>query len=106
MRYGLAIVGSALVASIIMTLFWGPLYGVYDWRVVAVGLMALEMLVVVGLMGIMIRPPKPYNRMYALYGLGGLGPTDDPPANNLSWLWQVLPVATTASILLVTLRWL
>jgi hypothetical protein len=103
MRYGLVVSLGAVVASLLITLLWGPLYGTYGWRVVAIGLMLCGTLVVTGLMGYLVRPPRPYNRMYALYNIGGEGRAEDPPANDPSLLWQMLPIAACAIILLATL---
>jgi hypothetical protein len=104
MRYGLVVVAGAVIASVLITLLWGPLYGAYGWQVVAIGLMICGTVVITGMMGFLVRPPKPYNRMYALYNIGGEGRADDPPANYQSLLWQILPVAICALILLATLR--
>ena len=64
---------AAMVGGLVITMIWGPIYGAFGWRVVAVALMVFEVLIFSSLMEFG-RPPNPYSRVYALYDLKDLGP--------------------------------
>lgn len=51
------------------------------------------------------RPPNPYKRIYHLYDLCDLGPTGVLSSDNLSWVWNMLPLALVSAALLLSLRW-
>jgi hypothetical protein len=100
MKPGLIGAFLAIVIAIAITAQWGPLFGVYDWRAVAAGLMLAEILAFVGLLEFM-RAPNPYSRVYHLYDLRDLGPTGELQSSDLRWLWNLVPLI--AGMLLVYL---
>jgi hypothetical protein len=103
MRFGLIGGVVAVVVAVAITEIWGPLFGVYDWRAVAAGLMVAGFLLFAAFLEF-IRPPNPYSRVYALYDLRDLGPTGEVHSTDLSWLWNAVPLAIGIALIFLTGR--
>lgn len=98
MRVGAIGAVVAVIAAILIDLQWGPLFGVYDWRAVAIGLMIGEFLIFVAFLEF-IRPPNPYSRLHHLYDMRDLGPTGVVHSSDLGWLWNAVPLIATIFVL-------
>jgi hypothetical protein len=91
----------ATIAAILIDLQWGPLFGVYGWRVIAAGLMIGGFLLLAAFLEF-IRPPNPYSRLYHLYDLRDLGPTGVVYSSDLSWLWNAVPLIAAIALIFLT----
>lgn len=105
MRVGLVGALVAVIAAGAITTLSGPLFGVYDWRSVAAGIMIAEVLAWAALLEF-IRPPNPYSRVYALYDLRDLGPTGELQSSDLRGFWNAVPLLAGALLLVLTRRWM
>jgi hypothetical protein len=103
MRFGLIGGVVAIVMAVAITEIWWPLFGAYDWRAVAVGLMIAGFLLFAAFLEF-IRPPNPYSRVYPLYDLRDLGPTGEVLSSDLSWLWNAVPLALAIALIFLTGR--
>lgn len=98
MRFGIVGAVVAVIAALIIDARWGPPFGVYGWRTVAMALMVGGFLLLAGFLEF-IRPPNPYSRLHHLYDMRDLGPTGVVHSSDLSWLWNAVPLIVAIAIL-------
>jgi hypothetical protein len=98
---GLAGVLLSIVAAVAYTSLRGPLWGEFEWRVIAMSLM------VAGFFGLIaieefFRAPNPYTRVHPMFGYQDLGPAGDLQSSDASLFWAAGPMLAGAGIILLT----
>jgi hypothetical protein len=95
--FGLAFSGVAIGLAVAVTAIWGPIYGVWDWPVVAGILLGL------GAMGFAlleeaVRPGNPYRHLNPLYGLQDVHGAGRLDSGGSGWIWNALPPVVVAGV--------
>jgi hypothetical protein len=98
--FGLIYTVVALIGSLAYTRFFGPLFGVLDAFETAFVVLLCGLMLLAGIVSF-FRQPNPYGRTYALYDLMDLPPDVENLDSGGGWLWQAVPIALAALLLLL-----
>lgn len=102
MKVGIGLAVGAVVVSVVFVAIWGPLYGTYGWRVIAVGVMVVEV-IVLAMLEEFLRPQNPYRNLDPRFSYRDAGPTGKLDSGGSGWIWNSLPLVVLSAILLLTL---
>lgn len=95
---GLAGTIFVIVGAIIFEARYGPLYGTWDWREIALALLLIFVAFLAGAVA-MIRQPNPYSRSHPLYGLLDVTPHRDLDSGGSGWMMQAAPPVVAIIVL-------
>jgi hypothetical protein len=100
MRVGIAFTALVVAAAFAITAWTGPIYGLWDWPVVAAAVLILGAMAFAGITEA-LRPQNPYRNMNPMYGMLDAGPTGQLHSGGTGWIWNALPMMLTAVVLTV-----
>lgn len=101
-KFGLGFVVLAIALALAADAVWGEIYGRYDWRVIAIAIMGLGIMLLAGLEEF-LRPQSPYKHLDPRFAFQDRGPTGQVHSSTTILLWNILPPALAIVVLIVTL---
>lgn len=101
LRIGLLISLITLAATGVAVAIWGPVYGRFGWRVVAIATLWMEALLL-GLLIEGLRPQNPYRHLDPRLGFLDRPPTSAPQDADTTDLWYIVPGVCLSLLLLLS----
>ena len=98
--FGLAYTVAAIMLAVVVTAIWGPIYGVWDWPVVA-GILLILGAMAFALVEEAVRPQNPFRHLNPLYGMQDVANTGTLHSGGSGWIWNAAPPVVTAIVLFV-----
>lgn len=102
LRLGIGFAALAVVIGLAAQAVWGKVYGQYDWRVIAVAIMLLGIMVVAGLEEL-LRPPNPYKHLDPRFSFQDSFATGEIHSSSASTLWNIIPLVIAGAILVASM---
>jgi hypothetical protein len=98
--FGLVFTALAIVFALVITSIWGPVYGIWDWSVIA-AIVLIAGAMAFALIEESVRPQNPYRNLNPLYGMRDVANTGKLYSGGSGWIWNALPPVVCAIVLVV-----
>jgi len=99
---GFAFVALAIAVALGAEAVWGQVYGRYDWRVIAIAIMGLGIMLLAGLEEL-LRQQNPYKNLDPRLSYMNRGPTGQIHSSTTNLLWNIVPPMLMCVALILTL---